>query len=176
MAERSLTEWAVLGLLAEAPTHGFALSRDLRPGGAIGRVLTVRRPLTYRALDRLVADGLARQSRTEPGDAGPHRTIHGITSRGRRELTAWLEQPAAHVRDLRVELLLKLVLLRRSGADPGPLIDRQRRALADTLEALAGAGGALPDEVDLWRRHTARAVKEYLDELEHRRARDHIGR
>ena len=46
---RSLAEWAVLGLLAEEPAHPFALARQLGPGGPLGRVMTVLRPLVYRA-------------------------------------------------------------------------------------------------------------------------------
>jgi len=162
---RSLAEWAVLGLLGESPAHGFALARALGPGTELGRVLTVRRPLVYRALDRLVVDGFATADRTEPGKAGPHRTIHRITDLGRRRLASWLGSPVTHIRDLRVELLLKLVLLRRAGRDRGLLIARQREALRTTLEALLETGGEAGDEVDMWRRHTARAVSAYLDDL-----------
>jgi hypothetical protein len=47
-------EWAVLGLLAEQPTHGFATAEALAPDGVVGRIWTMRRPLVYRALDVLV--------------------------------------------------------------------------------------------------------------------------
>lgn len=171
---RSLTEWVVLGLLAEGPTHGFALARQLTPGSEVGRVLTVRRPLAYRALDRLVADGLAAPQRTEPGDAGPQRTIHRITPAGRRRLDAWLDKPVDHVRDLRIEFLLKLVLLRRTGRSPAALIGRQRSRLAETLRALEA--GADEDEVALWRHHSALAVASFLDALEGRRWRHGSGR
>ncbi|MFV0259098.1 MAG: PadR family transcriptional regulator, partial [Acidimicrobiales bacterium] len=65
--ELSLTEWVVLAVLAEAPTHGFAVAKELRPGTDLGRVITVHRPLVYRALDRLVAAGLIEYHSTEPG-------------------------------------------------------------------------------------------------------------
>jgi hypothetical protein len=44
--ERPLAEWMVLGLLAEQPSHGFALARLLAPGGEVGRVWAASRPLT----------------------------------------------------------------------------------------------------------------------------------
>ena len=70
----SPTEHAVLGVLAEAPTHGFAIAKDLAPGTSVGRVLTVRRPLVYRALDRLVAARSCRSqcipSRATPAPSG----------------------------------------------------------------------------------------------------------
>ena len=62
----SLSEYAVLGLLAEGPSHGFAIARELSVDGSIGQVLTVRRSLAYRALDRLVSDGLARPTQARP--------------------------------------------------------------------------------------------------------------
>ena len=111
----SLTEFAVLGVLAEGPSHGFAIARELAPAGSIGRVLTVRRSLAYRAIDRLVAEGLARPTRVEAGDAGPQRRVHRITPAGRRLLTAWLERPVRHLREMRLEFRLKLVLIERAG-------------------------------------------------------------
>ena len=162
---RSVTEWAVLGLLAERPSHGFAIARQLAAGSDVGRVLTVRRPLTYRALDRLVVDGLAVRQHTEPGDAGPTRQICRITPRGRRRLDEWLTEPVNHVRDLRIELLLKLVLLRRADRSSESLIDRQRRALTATFDALNRCADPDEDEVDVWRRHAAVAASAFLDDL-----------
>lgn len=100
--ELSLTEWVVLALLAEAPCHGFAVSKELRPGTDLGRILTVHRPLVYRALDRLVSAGLAEPHHTEPGDAGPNRTLHRVTGRGAVGVGDWLDRPVGHVRDLRI--------------------------------------------------------------------------
>ena len=160
----SLTEWVVLALLAERPTHGFALARDLRRGSDLGRILTVHRPLVYRALDRLVEAGLAEPRRTEPGDAGPNRVVHRATRRGRRAAEAWLRRPVGHVRDLRIEFLVKVRLVERRGADRVPLISAQRDALADTFAHLAGGEPDI-DVVDRWRLHNARAAERFLDEL-----------
>jgi len=163
MAELSLTEQAVLGVLAEGPKHGFAIARELDEGAELGRVFTVRRPLVYRALDRLVEAGFAETLHVEPGDAGPNRTVHRITRRGRNELRRWLDQPVDHVRDLRLELMLKLALLARSGRSAGDLVGRQREVLRPTLAALEAAGSEEP--VEMWRRHIARAADAYLAEL-----------
>lgn len=162
----SLTEYAVLGLLAEKPTHGFAISRELAPSGAVGRVLTVRRPLTYRALDRLVMLGLAEPLHTEPGDGGPQRLIHKATSLGKRHLKGWLGEPVRHVRDMRIEFQLKMVLLQRSGASPLPLIEKQRRLLQPTLVAIDSYSTDPPDLLELWRQHNAAATDGYLKALE----------
>lgn len=162
--KRSLGEWAVLGLLAREPAHPFALSRHLGPGGALGRVLTVRRPLVYRAIGRLETDGLVSPDRVEPGDSGPDRTVYDITPAGRRALDRWLDEPVTHVRDLRLGLLLKLALLRRAGRPVVPLITAQQEELTATLDALQRLP-AEPDDTDLWRRHTARAASAFLDEV-----------
>ncbi len=161
----SRTELAVLGLLAERPAHGFAIFKELKPGTEVGRVFTVRRPLVYRALDRLVGAGLARSGHTEPGVAGPQRVIHTITPAGRARLAEWLHQPVEHVRDIRIEFLLKLALMERAGTSPLALIRSQRTALDDTLNALDTPSGD-PDDVELWRQHNAAATAAYLKDLE----------
>ncbi|MBU1228026.1 MAG: PadR family transcriptional regulator [Actinobacteria bacterium] len=161
---RSLGEWAVLGLLAEEPAHPFALARLLGSGGPLGRVLTVRRPLVYRAVDRLADDGLVVAERTEPGEAGPERTVYRITVAGQCDLDAWLGTPVAHIRDLRLGFLLKVALLRRSGRPTAPLVRAQREALSGALASLATLPND-PDDADLWRHHNAAAAAAFLEDL-----------
>ena len=160
----SLTEYAVLGVLAGGPSHGFAVAKQLAADGEVGRVLTVRRPLVYRAMDRLVESGLVESLRSEPGRAGPQRVIHRVTSEGRHLLGAWLDEPVHHIRDMRIEFLLKVELLSRSGRSPLTLIRHQRAALDPTLAALEEA--ASRDPVEVWRRHNAAAAAAFLDDLE----------
>lgn len=162
----SITEHAVLGVLAEGPSHGFAISKQLESSAELGRVFTVRRPLVYRALDRLVETGYAEAVLTEKGDAGPNRVVHRITRSGRRRLGQWLTEPVRHVRDLRIEFLLKLALLRRAGESPLKLIQDQRTALGQTLNALDESRTVPDDHVELWRQHNAAAAAAYLDDLE----------
>ncbi|MDF2730039.1 MAG: PadR family transcriptional regulator [Acidimicrobiia bacterium] len=164
--EPSLTEYAVLGLLAGGPTHGFAISRTLQPDTEIGRVITVRRPLVYRALDRLVDAGLAEPAHTEPGAAGPNRVIHRLTRAGRRRLDLWLASPVSHVRDMRIEFQLKLALLQRLGRSPLQLVIAQRETLDPTLAALEVSSSDTADHLELWRRHNALAADTYLESLE----------
>lgn len=165
----SLTEHAVLGVLViDGPAHGFAIARALAADGGIGRVMTVSRSLAYRALDRLVAEGLARPTRVEAGD-GPQRVVHRVTARGRRRFDAWLARPVRHMRDLRLEFRLKLVLLERSDRSPLALIGAQRDALRPAFEAILGSAGADErDDVELWRWHSTAAIAAYLDDLEAR--------
>ena len=158
----SVTDWVVLALLVERPSHGFAIAKELRPGTDLGRVLTVHRPVVYRALDRLVVAGLAEAGRSEPG-SGPNRTVHRSTRRGRAAVDRWLDRPVAHVRDLRIEFLVKLRLNERRGRALDPVVGAQQRTLTDTFDRLARGGG--DDVVDRWRRQNALAASAFLDEL-----------
>lgn len=160
--ELSVTEWVVLALLAETPAHGFAIAKELRPETDLGRVLTVHRPVVYRALDRLVAAGLVEVGEIEPG-AGPNRTVHRATRRGRAAVHRWLDRPVSHVRDLRIEFLVKLRLNQRRGHDLVAVVEAQRATLADTFERLAD--GSDDDVVERWRRHNAWAAAAFLDGL-----------
>jgi DNA-binding PadR family transcriptional regulator len=163
-ARMSLTELTVLGVLSTEPTHGFALSRELGGNGRIGRVLTVRRPLVYRALDRLVALGKAAPVKTEPGEAGPSRVVYAITPAGIDRLESWLSEPVTHVRDLRLAFLVKLLLLDGSGRSSAALIAAQRETLEATLRGLL-TDKPTGDPVDLWRHHNALAALSFLDDL-----------
>jgi DNA-binding PadR family transcriptional regulator len=161
-ASLSLNEWAVLACLAERPRHGYDIAVELDPSAELGAVWRVPRQLVYRALDRLAALGLAAPERQEPGEGGPPRQVYGATAAGRRRLDRWLAEPVSHLRDVRGELLLKLVVARRLGVDAGPLVAAQRAAFAVALAALAVPPPG-DDPVALWRHHSAAAVGAFLD-------------
>lgn len=161
-------EWAVLGVVAEGPTHGFALARQLAPDGAVGRVWTVPRPVVYQVLNKLDRMALVSDARTEPGTRGPVRTLFGLTPLGRRALESWLHEPVEHVRDVRSLLLLKLALLDRAGRDPAPLIDAQRTKVKEQIRSLRrsrrGCDGFERVLVE-WRLAGSRATVEFLDAI-----------
>jgi PadR family transcriptional regulator AphA len=160
-------EWACLGLLAEAPSHGFAVAKRLAPDGDVGRVWSLSRPLTYRAMGILSARGFIEAVGEEPGTAGGPRTIYAVTKAGRASLRRWLAEPVAHQRDVRSELLLKLVLCGIAGVEAAPLIAAQREAFAPMATTLAGEARRHPDDpVMLWRAESSRAVARFLDRVE----------
>jgi PadR family transcriptional regulator AphA len=171
MSERELSvaEWAVLALVAEQPTHGFALARELAESGEVGRIWTVPRPLVYRALDTLAARGLIRAEGEEPGTRGPRRTIVAATPAGRRRLKAWLRLPVEHVREVRTLFLLKLLFLTRSGLDARALVERQRAALEPVIGGLESRLANAEDferTLLLWRLESASAAVRFLDRLD----------
>src|ERR1700759_1453269 len=124
--ELLLGEWACLGILYRGPTHGFAIASKLKPDTEIGRIWSVSRPLTYRALDQLAARGFIEAVGEERGIAGGNRTIMAATRKGRAQFRKWLNTPVVHLRDLRSELLLKLVLADACGIDLSVMLQRQR--------------------------------------------------
>src|SRR6187200_1368420 len=101
--ERELApgEWSVLALLAEQPSHGWALARQMTRTGDIGAVWSLGRPLVYRALELLEQRGLVEAVGHEPGLRGPNRTIFRATAQGREALRQWLAEPVEHVREVR---------------------------------------------------------------------------
>jgi DNA-binding PadR family transcriptional regulator len=162
----SLSDWVVLGVVAEQPTHGWPVVRELAPDGAIGKIWTVSRPLVYRSLATLLAEGLIEERGDAAGVRGPQRTIVRATRRGRPALRCWLDQPVDHVREVRSELLVKLALLERAGRSPDALIARQLEQLAPVFAAVTRRSTADGFDAVLaaWRREQAIAVRRFLRE------------
>jgi len=161
-------EWAVLGLIAEQPRHGFAVRKALGPDGEVGRVWSLPGPLVYRALTTLQAKGLARVVGAERSDVGPQRTLVTATPAGRELLGAWLWQPVEHLRDFRSLLMLKLVLLDRARREPADLVAAQRERLEPIVAALteqARASAGFDRTLATWRLESARAAVRFLDGL-----------
>jgi DNA-binding PadR family transcriptional regulator len=164
----SLSEWLVLSLVCEQPRHGFAIAGLLGAEGSLGRVWRVPKPVIYRALQRLEQLGLVRTTEQQASSQGPVRSLIDATSAGRKAARAWLLRPVAHTRDVRSELLVKLALLDRAGADPQPLLEAQREHLApvaDSLRARLGDAAGFDRTLALWRYETVSATIRFLDAL-----------
>ncbi len=163
-----LGEWACLGVLYSSPMHGFAVAALLAPEASIGRVWSLSRPLTYRSLDQLEARGFIAPIAQERGSAGPNRTLLTATRAGRSRLRAWLREPVEHLRDLRSELLLKLVLAKHCGIQMDAMLVAQlehTRPMADALSVASSVGERL-DPVMQWRSESAHAAVRFLERLQ----------
>ena len=180
-----LGEWACLGILYPAPTHGFAIAARLKPSGDVGRVWSLSRALTYRSLDQLTIRSYIQPVGEEPGIAGGNRTILAATRTGRAQLRKWLATPVAHLRDLRSELLLKLILAEHCGVDMEPMLLQQRAHIEQMAAAItaqsdptAQSGSAArsnpaarsnaagpTDVVALWRSESSNAALRFVDRL-----------
>jgi PadR family transcriptional regulator AphA len=159
----SLAERVCLALIVQERRHGWSVVRALAPDSELGRVWSLSRPLTYRAIDGLLDRKLVVRKGQVPGE-GPMRQMLSATASGKRAAHAWLAAPVEHIRDVRTELLLKLVLLRELGEDPRPLVRAQQAAFEPIFESLqhaARVSGA--DDVDRWRYESSIAVRRFLD-------------
>jgi PadR family transcriptional regulator AphA len=158
----------VLALLAEGPSHGFALAKTLSHTTPLGEVWTVPRPLVYRALGRLEEQGLIAEAGEEPGDPGPRRMVYAVTDKGRKAATHWRGEPVRHLREVRTVLLAKMLLRQRVGEPLAPLVAEQRTAFEPVFQRLADQYQAAEGEpvVASWRYESSQAVVRLLDHLE----------
>ncbi len=157
----SFAEHVCLALVATGTGHGWAIVRELSDDGDIGRIWTLSRALTYRAIDQLTAKGLLERSEPTPRKARA-RIALSATGAGHAVTRTWLDTPIAHLRDVRIELLTKLALRQRAGLDPQVLLRAQRDTFNEVIDSLVISFDRR-DPVDLWRRESARAVRRFLD-------------
>jgi DNA-binding PadR family transcriptional regulator len=134
-----VVKYGLLGLLTKEPRHGYELK------GAFEDLLGGSWPLNigqvYSTLGRLERDGLV-DAEVVAQDPLPDRKVYSITQAGRDDLARWMEEPSEATLRLRDELFLKVVLQSRlDGADPGPLIARQRQHYFQTLAELSAIHG-----------------------------------
>jgi DNA-binding PadR family transcriptional regulator len=170
VTELSANEWTVLALVAEHPTHGWALAGQLKPGGELGSVWSISRPIVYHSLDRLERAEMIRATGVERGGRGPHRVIFAVTPAGKKALSAWLVSPVERVRDIRALFLLKVVLTERAGLDTEPLLIAQRAALVPFvvwLEAQLDDRSETPAETTatIFRLEIAGAILRFIDAM-----------
>ena len=133
-------EYALLGLLAMRPAHGYELYHRLLAD--LGQVWHISLSQTYNILNRLEAKGwIAADVQTQ--DKLPPRRCFELTQAGGERFDAWLRAPTgSSVRAIRVEFVTRLYFA--AALDParvGPLIDAQlddvRLSLARLEQLLA---------------------------------------
>jgi DNA-binding PadR family transcriptional regulator len=163
----------VLCLVRERPTYGLVLARLLAPDGSLGQIWSVPKAMVYYALQQLELAGLIRMTKEQRTSQGPARSIYRITPAGRAAAEAWVSRPAEHIRDVRSELMVKLALNDRAGADSRPLVRAQlallvpvAAALDDRLRAAEGFERTLA----LWRYEAMTATVQFLTALADPRA------
>lgn len=161
--DAQLARDVVLALIVQQPQHGWALHEELAPRGEIGRAWTLSRQLVYRAIDTLEADGLVKRAQPKDG-GGADKVVISPTAKGKSHITAWLDQPVEHLRDVRTELVVKMMLRERAGLSAQSFLTAQQEAFAPLLRAIESSPAATP--VDMWRRESASAVKRFLTRLE----------
>jgi DNA-binding PadR family transcriptional regulator len=137
-----MLKFALLGLLAHDPKHGYDLKNELEQ--ALGGHWEINFGQIYTTLARMERDGLVEMVAEDRDGRG--KKTYRLTDPGCKELTAWLEEPVEKPRQLRDEFFIKLVIGRLAGpVDPQPMIDRQRQAYLQQLRELTTLAGRTED-------------------------------
>jgi DNA-binding PadR family transcriptional regulator len=130
-------KYAILGLLADRPLHGYELKaayeEQLVPATQLnyGQV--------YTTLERLGRDGLVAHEVVSQVER-PDKKVYALTDEGRRQLHDWLATPSPLNLDLRNETFLKLTLSRRlEDVDPLEVLAIERRSGFERLHEVTGA-------------------------------------
>ncbi len=161
--DAQLARNVVLSLIVLEPRHGWALQEELAPSGDIGRAWSLSKQLVYRAIDTLESDGLVKRAAPKDG-GGADRVVVTPTAKGKRVTGKWLNMPVEHLRDVRTELVLKVMMRNRYGLPQKPFLQAQREHFAPLIKAIENSKDSSP--VGLWRQESATAVMRYLSELD----------
>ena len=158
-----LIESACLVLISNGISHGYQLAKQFESSATLGEVLTLTRPVVYRAVKTLETQKLIRSV----DSLGSRRQLKfklKCTSDGQKQAKQWLGEPVSHIRDLRDEFLIKIILSQTFNLSKKRLIQNQRQTLTDITKTLLADLASTP--VAIWRREQARAAMRFLDELD----------
>lgn len=140
--------YALLGLLAQRPRHGYDLHAAFEAVVGGERNWDVKPAQIYTTLARLAEGGLVAQEAVEQG-GGPEKRIYALTPTGRQELAQWFDAgiDREHQRD---EFFIKLMLsLSMPEINPRRVIQNQRLRLFKDLHALTGSRSHLDPKTGL---------------------------
>jgi molybdopterin-binding protein len=158
-----LTENACLALVLFGVDHGYRLAKQFEPEQRLGEVFTLTRPVVYRAIKTLESTRHLETTESS-GVRGQLKWTLRCTQSGEAHAREWLDTPVGHIRDIRSELLIKMLIRETHGLDVDVLIKRQRAMLLPVVEHLLAGDDRGP--VATWRREQARSVMRFLDEIE----------
>ncbi len=161
--DAQLARNVVLALVVHTPRHGWAIHEQLSPTGDIGHAWTLSRQLVYRAIDTLVEDGLVKRATPKDGGGGD-KVIISPTAAGKRLAMQWLDSPVTHLRDVRTELVLKVMLREKMILPLASFLTAQHEIFDPLIASINKDASGSP--VNLWRKESANAVKRYLSRLE----------
>lgn len=106
------SEFALLGLLYEQPTHGYELHKLITDPEGIGLIWGIKMSNLYAQLDKLETKQLI-SGILQPGESRPARKQYHITVEGKSLFESWLNKVVEHPRDFRHEFMLHYYFLLR---------------------------------------------------------------
>lgn len=123
--------YAILGLLAEQPMHGYQLKKVLDK--RLSPLWGLTTGQIYQSLSAIERLALA-ESRTERRRHRPPRRIYSITAAGTHALAAWLGRSPTHgPRTVREEIIVRMMLL---DGTQQPNLERWFERECDEVQAL----------------------------------------
>lgn len=112
LPKRPATEYALLGLLLDGPSHGYDLTRQFAADTELGKVCRLEMSMLYGLLKKLEKEGLL-TGQDEPLGGHKTRRVVELTPAGRAEFEDWLAEPVQHNREIRFSFLVKLYFARQ---------------------------------------------------------------
>lgn len=109
-------EYALLGLLWDAPRHGYELHRAFATDQELGTICRLEQSQLYAFLKKLEHLGYL-EGYLEPQEGRPPRRVFRLTEPGRQVFRRWIEAPVPRPREVRLQFLLKLYFARHFGQD-----------------------------------------------------------
>jgi DNA-binding PadR family transcriptional regulator len=129
-----MLNYAILGLLAEEPRHGYDLRNAFET--MLGGTWPLNIGQVYTTLSRLERDGYV-ESQIVPQELLPDRKVYSLTQTGKDELNRWLSEPTQRAIRLKDEFFIKFLILQMTlSSDPIALIWKQRQVYMQTLAQL----------------------------------------
>jgi DNA-binding PadR family transcriptional regulator len=136
-------EYALLGLLALGPAHGYDLHQRLV--NELGQVWHASQSQTYNILARLEGQGLVCGTLV-PQARLPARRLLELTPAGQAQFDAWLTAPTgASMRAIRVDFITRLYFAARLHPEMVPdMVEEQMNTARAGLHALQASLAAVP--------------------------------
>lgn len=157
---------ALLGFVSREPSHGYDIYNRLTHTPELRRVWRVKQGRLYAMLGRLEEDGLLWATTETPTNRPPRKVFH-LTEAGTVAFRAWLTEPVALPREMRLEFMLKLYFAMQAGRETAVrLVAQQRAVCAGWLETQAGEpDGSFLQAVVSYRRAHIQAIGQWLASL-----------
>jgi DNA-binding PadR family transcriptional regulator len=121
-------KYAVLGLIAEEPRHGYAVRAVFEE--RLGDFWELNYGQVYQVLTALEQEGLIAGTDEQVGRR-PRRTVYAISAKGRDALRGWLAQPPSAAKPFRDDFYVRLLFVKEDGGD---LLSQMLKARADTCD------------------------------------------
>ncbi len=144
-------EYAILGLLWQAPRHGYQLASEFLSDAPLAAAVPIGLHDLYPALKRLDSLSLI-EGQLTPQESRPPRRVYHLTTSGRDEFWRWLNQPVRRNREIRLDFVLKLYFSRQIPEhDTAGLVAAQLAACRDQLSRLESESTPATDFARLMR-------------------------